>query len=402
MDIYIGRQPIYDAQLELIGYELLFRSGQDNQAIINNPNAATSDVIVNACLEIGLNKLVGARLAYINITRDFIVRHEELLLPKNNVVLEVLEDIECDDEVLKGLKSLKDKGHTIALDDYVLSDKNRRFLDYADIIKLDIRDYDEKALTQIVKLLKPHKALILAEKIEDKHEYEFCAKLGIDQFQGYFLSKPQIIQGKKIPNNKLNLLRLLASLQNPEVSISEQEKIISHDVALSYGLLRYINSPAFNLIKTIESIRQAIMLLGHQNVKKWATILSLGKLNECPTPLLLMSMIRARMCELIAEELNYQQKDACFTAGLFSSLDAIMNTDMEEILLHLPLSQKITLALLAQEGDIGAILKFSIAWEEDRWTNEQVPDIDKTRMQELYLDAIEFGESTLSELSQAA
>ena len=217
-------------------------------------------------------------------------------------MLEVLEDIECDDEVLKGLKDLKDQGHIIALDDYMLSSKNLRFLDYADIVKLDIHDYDEQSLAEAVKQLKPHKALILAEKIEDKYEYEFCVNLGVDQFQGYFLSKPQVIQGKKVPNNKLNLLRLLASLQNPEVSISEQENIISHDVALSYSLLRYINSPAFNLIKTIESVRQAIMLLGHQNVKKWATILSLGKLNDCPTPLLLTSMIRARMCELIRSE----------------------------------------------------------------------------------------------------
>ncbi len=404
MDIYIGRQPIYNNQLDLIGYELLFRNSRDNQAVFNNPNAATSDVIIHSCLEIGLNRLVGDRLAYINITRDFIVHRDELLLPKGNIVLEILEDIECDDEVLVGLKDLKEKGYTIALDDFMLNNDNKKILPYADIIKLDILDYDEQSLANAVTKIKQYNKKILAEKIENKDEYDLCVKLGFDQFQGYFLSKPQIIQGKKIAHNKLNLLRLLASLQNPNVTVCDQEKIISHDVALSYSLLRYINSSAFYLPKKIESIRQAVILLGHQNIKKWATVLSLGRLNDCPSPLLLTSVIRARMCELLAGELEYSQQNACFTAGLFSTLDAIMSTNMEEIITHLPLSQEITLALLTKEGDIGNILKLSLAWEENNWYEQHIPAIaiNKTRMQELYLDAIEFGESTLSELALAA
>ncbi len=404
MDIYVGRQPIYNNQLDLVGYELLFRNNRNNQAVFNDPNEATSDVIINSCLEIGLNRLVGDRLAYINITRDFIVNRDELLLPKNNIVLEILEDIKCDDEVLAGLKDLKKKGYTIALDDFILNNDNEKFLLYADIIKLDIHDYDEQSLANAVTKIKQYNKKILAEKIETKDEYEFCVKLGFDQFQGYFLSKPQIIQGKKIAHNKLNLLRLLASLQNPNVTVFDQEEIISHDVALSYSLLRYINSSAFYLPKKIESIRQAVILLGHQNIKKWATILSLGRLNDCPTPLLLTSVIRARMCELLAGELKYSQQNSCFTAGLFSALDAIMSTNMEEIITHLPLSQEITLALLTKEGAIGNILKLSLAWEENNWHEQHIPAtaINKARMQELYLDAIEFGESTLSELSQAA
>ncbi|MBL4850996.1 MAG: HDOD domain-containing protein [Gammaproteobacteria bacterium] len=404
MDIYVGRQPIYNNQLDLVGYELLFRNNRNNQAVFNDPNEATSDVIINSCLEIGLNRLVGDRLAYINITRDFIVNRDELLLPKNNIVLEILEDIKCDDEVLTGLKDLKKKGYTIALDDFILNNDNEKFLLYADIIKLDIHDYDEQSLANAVTKIKQYNKKILAEKIENKDEYDVCVKLGFDQFQGYFLSKPQIIQGKKIAHNKLNLLRLLASLQNPNVTVFDQEEIISHDVALSYSLLRYINSSAFYLPKKIESIRQAVILLGHQNIKKWATMLSLGRLNDCPTPLLLTSVIRARMCELLASELKYSQQNSCFTAGLFSALDAIMSTNMEEIITHLPLSQEITLALLTKEGAIGNILKLSLAWEENNWHEQHIPTIaiNKARMQELYLDAIEFGESTLSELSQAA
>jgi len=402
MNIYIGRQPIYNSKLNLIGYELLFRNSQDNKAIFTDANAATSDVIVNSCIEIGLTRLVGNRLAYINITRDFIVRRNELLLPKNNIVLEVLEDIECDDEVLIGLKDLKKQGYTIALDDFVLNDNNQQFLHYADIIKLDIKSYDDQSLANIAREIKKSNIKILAEKIEDKDEYELCVSLGFDQFQGYFLSKPQIIKGKKISNNKLNLLRLLASIQSPSVTVKEQENIIGRDISLSYGLLRYINSSAFNLTKKIGSVREAVMLLGIQNIRKWATVLSLGQLSDCPTPLLLTSMTRARMCESLAKEIDNKQSDACFTAGLFSPLDAIMKTSMEEIMSHLPLSEKISMALLSHEGDIGKILKLSLAWEQNRWNEILEPNIDKSRIQELYLDAIEFGEATMSELTRAA
>lgn len=402
MDIYIGRQPIYNHKLDLVGYELLFRNNNDNRAMILDSNAATSDVIVNSCLEIGLNKLVGNRLAYINITRDFLLRQDELLLPKENIVLEILEDIKCDDESLNGLKRLKDKGHTIALDDFVINDENHKFLHYADIVKLDIREHDKQSLTSAVDKLKAYKLKLLAEKIEDQDEFDFCAGLGFNQFQGYFLSKPQIVRGKKVPNNKLNLLRLLSSLQNPNVTVCEQENIISRDVALSYGLLRYINSPAFNLTKKIESVRHAILLLGLQNIRKWATILSLGQLSDCPTPLVLTSMTRAKMCESLADEINYAQTDACFTAGLFSSLDAIMKTSMKEILSHLPLSEKISSALVSRQGEIGNILNLAIAWEQNKWDEIETPDISKARIQELYLDAIEFGESILSDLARAA
>ena len=402
MDIYVGRQPIYNQKLELVGYELLFRNDNTNRANITDSNAATSDVIINSCLEIGLEKLVGNRLAYINIPYDFIVRQDELILPKKNTVLEILEDIKCDDDTLLGIKKLKNNGHTVALDDFILSQDNEGFLRYADIVKLDITQYDQQSLANAVEKLKTYQLTLLAEKIETQEEFEYCSDLGFDQFQGYFLSKPQIVKGKKIPNNKLNLLRLLASMQSDSITVSEQEKIISHDVALSYGLLRYINSPAFNLTKTIGSIRDAVMLLGMKNIKKWATVLSLSQLSDCPKALLLTSMIRARMCESLAKEVNCKQGDACFTAGLFSPLDAIMKTSMEEIMAHLPLSEKVSMALLSRQGDIGNILKLSVAWEQNQWDEIETPSIETSRVQALYFDAIEFGESTLSELSRAA
>ncbi len=402
MDIYIGRQPIYNKDLELVGYELLFRNDNTNRAQIKDFNAATSDVIVNSCLEIGLDKVVGNRQAYINITQDFLLRQDEMMLPKNNVVLEILENIECNDATLHSLKKLKSKGYTVALDDFVLDDCNQKFLDHTDIVKIDIKQYDKQALSDTVDKLSAYPVTLLAEKIEDKEEFEYCTQLGFEQFQGYFLSKPQIIQGKKVPNNKLALLRLLASLQNTKVTVDEQENIISNDVTLSYGLLRYINSPAFNLTREIGSVRQAVMLLGLQNIRKWATVLSLGQLNDCPTPLLLTSMIRAHMCEALAEEINYQQTDACFTAGLFSLLDAIMGTTMEEIMTHLPLSEKVSAALLSHNGDIGNILDISLAWEQNQWHEVDTLDIDRSRIHDIYMNAINFGEATLSEMNHAA
>ncbi len=402
MDIYIGRQPIYNKNLQLVGYELLFRSDKNNQATINNGTLATSEVIINSCLEIGLDKIVGKRQAFINITTDYLLRQDELMLPKENVVLEILEDVECNEETINGIRKLKSHGHKIALDDYILSDTNKKFLLYADIVKIDIREYDEKQLAEVVNHIEPYNISLLAEKVETKEEFDFCAKIGFERFQGYFLSKPQVLKGKKVPNNKLALLNLLSSLQNPKVSVSDQENIIRKDVTLSYGLLRYINSPAFDLTREIASVRQAVMLLGIQNIRKWATLISLGRLKDCPMPLLLNSMVRAKMCELLAQELAYDKTDTYFTAGLFSLLDAILETSMEDVIEHLPLSDDITEALLSRDGNIGNILDVSIAWEENIFDQVDILNLDHKRVHDIYLDAINFGENTLSEMTKAA
>lgn len=401
-DIYIGRQPIYDRKLQLIGYELLFRDSNENRAVISDATLATSEVIVNSCLEIGMNRLVGDRLAYLNIPRDFIVNHAQIALPHQNVVIEVLEDVTGDADVLEGLADLKSKGYVIALDDFVLNSDNSALIGFADLIKVDIRAHNASSLTVAVKELRKYQTRLLAEKVETEEEFQHCLELGFDEFQGYFLSKPQIVQGRKIAKNKLNLLKLMATLQNPEVSVDEQETVISRDVALSYSLLRYINSAAFGLSKKVSSVRQAVMYLGYQNIRKWATILTLSQMNDCPTPLLLTSMIRAHLCESIAAELNCKQKDACFTTGLFSALDAITKTPMDEILANLPLSQDITAALAKHEGDIGKILELSLNWEQSAWDKIKTPLIDQKRMNELYLNAIEYGEKTFSEITNAA
>ena len=389
-NIYIARQPIYDAQLKVVAYELLFRSGQTtNAADFLDGDEATRNVIVNSITEIGMDQLVGPHRAFINLTHNHVLQMAEQPMPelKDRLVLEVLEDIKADKEIIEAVTKLANDGFTIALDDFIYSESLQPLVELSDIIKIDLMALTVEELEVHVKQLSNGKRKLLAEKVETKEEFERCKELGFDYYQGYFFSKPQIIKGKSLPANKVAILSLLAKLQDNESSNEELAEIISQDLTMSVRVLRYINSAQFGFSREVNSIQQAIMMLGRTTIRNLATLLSMSQIKDKPHELLIISMIRSKMAENIAKQVK-MDKEICFTIGLFSIIDTLMDQDMEVLIEGLPLTENIRAALIRHEGELGKILNCVLAYESGDWENANYENLSANDIRECYLEAL--------------
>ena len=390
-NIFVGRQPIFDRNSNLYAYELLFRDGSQDHAGVLDGDQATSRVIINVFLEIGLDRMVGPHRAFINFTRRFFIDRESLPLPADRVVLEVLEDVPPDAEVLAGLSAYVRDGYLVALDDFVFDESLRPLIELAHIIKIDLRALSRPVLEEQVQLLRAWDVKLLAEKVETEEEFEYCRQLGFDYFQGYFLSRPNIVQGTHLPPNRLGVLQLMAKLQDPAAEVSDLEEIIGHDVALSYKLLRYLNSAFFALPREVESLRAAVIYLGTQTIQRWASLLLLARLSERPSELMSQSLQRAKMCEMLAKLANYPHSDSYFTVGLFSLLDAVMRVPIQKVVEALPLTSEVRDALLRFEGPYGEALASVIAYEQGFFEEARFAGLAPAQMTEAYLEAVSWG-----------
>ena len=395
-DIFIGRQPIFDRDLNVYAYELLFRCSMANHAGQIDGDQATSQVIVNVFMELGLDQIVGSHWAFINITRSFITTSAPLPFPKDRVVLEILEDIRPDQEVIDGLRDLTSQGYVVALDDFVFHESLRPLVELAHIIKIDLMTLSRDKLDEHVRLLRKHEVKLLAEKIETEEEFEYCKSLGFDYFQGYFLSKPSIVQGAQLPPNRLSVLQLLAKMQDPNFDAKDLERLISNDVALSYKLLRYMNSAFFAFPKEIDSIRQAVVYLGTRAIKTWVSLLAVAGLGDKPAELVTQAMHRARMCELLARTARRPNPESYFTVGLFSLLEALMEAPLEKILESLPFSEDMRNALLKQQGPYGEALACVIAYERGDFQHANFERLTPAQTTRAYLEAVHWADESAS------
>ncbi len=396
--VLLARQPIFNRKLNVVAYELLFRAGTENRADFVDGDQATSQVLLNAFTELDITDVVGKNKAFINFTRNLILTPQPF--DKKHFVIEVLEGLKVDAELIEGIKKLKEKGYVVALDDFVLQEENQVLLDYADIVKIDVLNFSESELEEIVQKLAKYPIKILAEKVENHKMFNFCAKLGCQLFQGYFLSKPQIIKGKRVPESKRSVVALIAKVNNPHVEVSELNALISKDPVLSYKLIRLINSASFGPSREIDSIQRAITLLGLDQLKSWATLLSLSKLDDKPQELFISTMIRARMCETIGEKL----KDDCqaahhYTVGLLSNLAAFIDQLLSDIIPALCLSPPINDALLEYKGNLGKVLQVVMHFERAEWDEIDWNWLDSEGLKEedveiAYLNAIAWANET--------
>jgi EAL and modified HD-GYP domain-containing signal transduction protein len=394
--IFLARQPIFDNNLSLFAYELLFRYDQTNESGVDdfNGDRATSQVINHAFLEFGIERVLGGKLGFINLTRSFLTGEIPLPFDHENVVLEVLEDIEITDDIVESVKSFAEQGYTIALDDFIYHEDLKPLVNVANIIKIDLLALSEKELVEHVKILKQFNVKLLAEKVATEAQFKQCKQLGFDYYQGYFFCKPTIIDDKPLPENKMASLRLLTELQRPGITIEEVEDLVKHDVSLSFKLMRCLNSAAFSLPNRIESLRRAVIYLGLDAIKSWATIIAFSNINTSPpSELLTTALVRAKMAELIAPTFNCDPETA-FTLGLFSVTDALFNKSMTELLSPLPLSDTLKLALQNAEGPLGKLLMFIRTHERGSLTvmpsSLSIPEINQA-----FLSATEWANHSL-------
>ncbi len=385
--LFVGRQQIYNRDLEVAAYELLFRTSQENRATIVDGDMATSQLLVNAVIEIGLENLAFGRPAFVNFTRNFIVGDCEIPFDPEQVVIEVLETVEPDAEVIAALTKFRERGFTIALDDYIDSDHRDELLGLADIVKIDLRGYTSERLARDVKRLKKYPLKLLAEKVETAEEFERCKALGFDYFQGYFLSTPQIVQGKALVSNQLSILRLLVKLRDPSVTFDEVVDLVKQDVSLSLKLLRYVNSLSQGTRNQIDSVKQAAIRLGLKKICQIVTLISMSGISNKPKPLLETALIRARMCEILGATKFPDSAETCFTVGLFSCLDAFLDQPLVEVLKELPITLESREALLAHAGPIGRLLSCVIAFERGNWEGTRQFGADEATIQSAYLSA---------------
>jgi c-di-GMP phosphodiesterase len=352
-DVFVARQPIFNHDLEVVGYELLFRS-REAQAI-PSPEGATASVVLNAFTEIGIERIVGDRTAWINVSRDFILSGLAQTLPVGRVRLELLEDQLLDEQLIEALNDLSTGGYRIALDDFEYSEAAEPLIELVDVVKLDVRALGREGMSEHAARLKPHGVRLLAEKVETQEDYAFCVELGCELFQGYFFCRPELLRDREIVASRLSLLEVIAALQDPGVDFSQLERLISRDVSLSLRLLRYINSAFFGLRMEVSSIGQALALLGVQNLRRWATLSVFASIDDKPPELTVTALIRGRFCELAGEHLSTVQGEL-FTLGMFSVIDALMDSAIEDVLASIPFPGDMRQALIAHVGDKGVLL----------------------------------------------
>lgn len=396
--LFIGRQPIFDRKQAVYGYELLFRSGDTNAASIPDDNSATAQVIYNSLIEIGLEDIVAEKPAFINFPYELLVNGIADLLPPDKVVIEILENVEIDDTLVKGVRKLNGQGYRIALDDFVIKPEWEALIPYTNIIKIDVLNQSEEDVARHFEILKKYNIQLLAEKVETQEEFFSFNDMGFDFFQGYFFSRPRVIKKKKLPDNHIALLQLLACLQDEHVAIHDIENLVSQTVSLNYKLFRYINSAYLGLTRKFESIRQAVVYFGLQRLKNLASLIAMTGIEGKSSELIIIGLTRAKMCELLAQKSKLPEQEGYFVTGLFSILDALLDHPLQEIMKQLPLSEEIVAAIINFDGQLGAALKCSIACERCQWQEINFTGLETYEIYESYLKSITWARQSLAEI----
>lgn len=362
---YVARQPILTPEERVFGYELLFRDGIEDY--FRNPDAeAASRSTLDTSMLMGLDVLCDGRRAFINCTREMLLKEYITLLPSEKAVIEVLESVPPDDLVKAACHRLKTAGYLIALDDFAADDPRESLTDLADIIKVDVRRTPMDEAAGMVKRYAP-RCRMLAEKVETQAEFAAAHKAGFIYFQGYFFRRPELMQAREIPSNQLNYLRLLQIVAKEELDPQEVENIIKSEAALCYRLLRYLNSAAFSFSTEITSVRHALSILGEREVRRWIRLVAtLSAGQNRPNELVLSALVRARFCELLAPRIKHGDSDL-FLIGLLSLIDAILELPMETILENIPVDKDTKAVLLGGSSYLRPVYQLMLAQELGEW-----------------------------------
>lgn len=375
MEVFVARQPIFTKTKEIFAYELLYRNNNENRFPEINGDVATTDVIINSFINIGINELSNGKPCFINFTEKLLQQSLPTYFQPSEIIVEILETVELNQELLDICKELKGKGYQIALDDFVLNEENPysyALIEHADIIKVDFRETTEQMRRSIEEISLKNNIKLLAEKIETYEEFESAVRIGYEYFQGYFFSRPVILSTRDVPEYFQNYFEIIHHLSNSEPNLNYIIRLIEQDLSLSYKLLKLINSPAFRPINKINSIKQAIIRLGMKELKKWLYILSIrgniaGK-SEWSREIFNITLTRAKMCELISLHKNKQKESSSyFLTGMFSLMDALLGMKMDEIVNLMPLHDDICAALNGNSNQLKDTLDLSISIEKGVW-----------------------------------
>ena len=398
--LYVARQPIFDRRLDVLAYELLARHGAADERIsVADGDAETARTLIHAFHEIGLDHLVGDRLAFVNVTRPYLVGQVELPFAPERVVLEVPSAVAVDAELVDGVRSLVRAGWRISVDGALDRPELWPLLDVAAFAKVDVTGRDAGDLAELVSGLRRHDLDVVALRVETHDQLRQVTDLGVDYIQGFVLSRPDIVAGRPVPTDRSVCLRLLADVHRPDADLEALERIIRRDVSLAWRVLRSVNAAAPAMARRIDSVRDAVVLLGERRVRQWLTLTVLAGIDGKPVELLSTALIRAAMCERLAPLVG-ASPEAAFMVGLLSVLDALLDADMEEVLADLPLTEQALAALRHRGGPAGRVLALAIAWERGDLGVLTSPAGRGLPLLDAYLSALAWSQGLAEELSR--
>jgi EAL and modified HD-GYP domain-containing signal transduction protein len=338
--------------------------------------------------EIGLERLSRGADIHLNLPRKLIVDTVELPLRPERTVLEVLESVGADAAVLAGIRVFRERGFRIALDDFVSAGHDEDLLRLADIVKIDLIREPKAQWAQTAAMLLNRGLQVIAEKVETREQFEQCRALGIQGFQGYWFQRPETFIAQRATSNRLATLQVLSALQDPDCSMLILERLVQQDLGLVYRLLRVINSGYYNLPLSVTSVRDAILMLGQDNLRRLCTIMALAAFDDRPHELLVSTLIRARMCELLAAVTYPNHSGELFLAGLLSHIDALLGVPTAEAVRSLPLAKDLEVALISHAGPIGATLESVVTFERGDWTASSAGGVELGQLQVAYFEAV--------------
>ncbi|MBE6053701.1 MAG: HDOD domain-containing protein [Clostridium sartagoforme] len=363
MDIFIARQGIYDETGKVVAYELLYRNSLENNYNYSIEDEVATYKVIDNISSFGLNILTNNKRAFVNFSEELIKKDIATLLPKENVVIEVLETVNPSQEIIHKLSFLKELGYLIALDDVIDSEYLLSFIDLIDIVKVDFMQSTAEMRKEIACICNKYNIKMLAEKIESNDDLCEAKELGFSFFQGYYYSKPSIFLGKDIAIKNTSIFMLLVELMKENYDIDKVEYVMKTDIALTYKFLKFINSSYFNFLQEVKSIKQAIMLIGREELKKWLSILSLAEMSSVNDGYADSIIIRAKFCEEIARVIKCKDESSAFMVGLFSNIHLMIEKDINYVVKELPLNIEIKKALLGEQNIFRDILDLALAYE---------------------------------------
>jgi len=399
MDIYVARQPIFNRHQKVIGYELLYRSGLTNSYDGTDGTEASLAVIRNTFLYMGQRIVAPPSQAFINLTKDLLIKGAAGMLPSTSTVIEILEDIEPDETLLKACRELKEAGYTLALDDYTINNEMQRsLLELADIVKVDFMQSTREDSQAIIQRLGKGRGKFLAEKVETLDDFKSALSMGYTFFQGYFFSKPVIVPGKAIPGYKLKYVRMLRETNRRDLDFHALERVIKQDTTLCYTLLKYINSAYFGLRDKVTSLLSAMVLLGETEIRRWASLVLFTLIGaDKPPEVIVRSLVRAQMCELLAADIGLQRQESeVFLMGMFSMLDVLIGRPLADILEEMNLSKDVKAALLGEENAYRDLYNVVVNYENGDWDTcfqaASKLNIDPESIPQSYVKAVEWAD----------
>jgi EAL and modified HD-GYP domain-containing signal transduction protein len=374
--ILLARQPILDKELNTIAYELLYRDAEGmGPQLPFDGTQATAEVLLNAYSSIFQDSRIRTLPAFINFNAEWLYNGNLPALKPDALVLEVLEDVAITEKIVQRLHILSDKGYRIALDDFFYDKSWEPALALAKIVKIDIQQLSPVQLIAHVTELKKHQVTLLAEKVETHDEFEYCKKLGFKLFQGYFFCRPQLIEGRTLSCNDLTTLQLITELESEDATAQSLEAIVCKDPELVLRLLKIVNSARFSLSRNISSISEAIIALGVDELKKWVLLISTTQAPHTSNALIQEILVRARMCEKIADDYDAINPSTAFMTGMLSGIDAMLNLELSDIMEQLPVSSEVSTALLEQSGLLGQLLNDVKHYMAGEWDELNDPNL---------------------------